>query len=72
MPLMIEAVIYMLACARIGIIHSVVFGGFSAKELSNWIVDCNAKIILSASCGIEPHKIIDYPKIVRDALALSA
>lgn len=50
----------MLACARIGVTHSVVFGGFSAKELSSRIVDCKPKLIFSASCGIEPHRLVDY------------
>ena len=50
----------MLGCARLGIVHSVVFGGFAAKELSSRIVDSGCKLIIGASCGIEPHKRIDY------------
>lgn len=60
MPMILESAVVMLACSRIGAIHSVVFGGFAAKELASRIKDSNAKIIVSASCGIEPHKIIDY------------
>jgi propionyl-CoA synthetase len=52
MPMIPQAVIAMLACARIGAIHSVVFGGFAAKELANRIDDCGAKAVVSASCGI--------------------
>ena len=64
MPMVIEAAIAMLACARIGAIHSVVFGGFAAKELANRIDDCNPKLIITASCGIEPSKHIKYVPIV--------
>jgi len=64
MPMVIEAAIAMLACARIGAIHSVVFGGFAAKELANRIDDCNPKLIITASCGIEPSKYIKYVPIV--------
>ena len=53
MPMVPEAVFAMLACARIGAIHSVVFGGFAAKELATRIDDAKPKVILSASCGIE-------------------
>lgn len=58
----------MLACARIGLIHSVVFGGFSSTELWSWVIDSKSKLIISATCGIEPHKIIDYPDIIRKAI----
>ena len=61
MPMIVETPVAMLACARIGVIHSVVFGGFSPEELANRILDCDPSIILSASCGLEPHKMIDYP-----------
>lgn len=67
MPMIIETAVAMLACCRIGVIHSVVFGGFSANELANRIKDCKPKIILSSSCGLEPHKIIHYPKMIREA-----
>ena len=58
MPMVPEAVIAMLACARIGAIHSVVFGGFAAHELATRIDDARPKVILSASCGIEPGRIV--------------
>lgn len=68
MPMVIEAAIAMLACARIGAIHSVVFGGFAAKELANRIDDCHPKLIIVSSCGIEPGKHIKYVPIVEQAL----
>lgn len=58
----------MLACARIGAIHSVVFGGFAAKELANRIDDCTPKLIMTCSAGLEPKKIIKYAPIVDAAL----
>lgn len=58
MPMIPEAVIAMLATVRLGALHSVVFGGFSAKELAKRIKHCQPKIIVSASCGIEPNRII--------------
>ncbi len=66
-----EAIFAMLACARIGAIHSVVFGGFAAKELGSRITDARPKLIVSASCGIEPHKTLDYKVILDNAIALS-
>ena len=66
-----EAIFAMLACARIGAIHSVVFGGFSAKELGSRITDAKPKVIMSASCGLEPHKTIDYKTILDNAISLS-
>lgn len=71
MPMIPEAIFSMLACARIGAIHSVVFGGFAAKELAGRIVDAKPSLIISASCGIEPHKIIDYKSILDEALELA-
>jgi propionyl-CoA synthetase len=71
MPMVLESAVCMLACARLGAIHSVVFGGFSSKELANRIKDCQPKIILTASCGLEPHKVIDYPTMVREALKIA-
>ena len=59
----------MLACARIGAIHSVVFGGFAAKELAGRVQDARPKLILTASCGLEPHKTIDYKQILDQALS---
>ena len=69
MPMIIESAFAMLACARLGATHSVVFGGFAAKELANRIDDCKPKVIITASCGIEPNKIIPYPPIVDEALS---
>src|SRR5215510_11585296 len=60
MPMIPEAVFAMLACARIGAVHSVVFGGFAAKELATRIDDCQPKVILSASCGIEGARVVPY------------
>lgn len=71
MPMIPEAVFAMLACSRIGAIHSVVFGGFSAKELAGRIVDADPKIIVSASCGLEPNKVVDYKTILDEALVIS-
>ena len=59
MPMVPEAVIAMLACARIGAIHSVVFGGFAANELAIRIEDTKPKVIVSASCGIEPGRLVE-------------
>jgi propionyl-CoA synthetase len=66
-----EAVFAMLACARIGAVHSVVFGGFAAAELAKRIDDARPKVILSASCGIEPGRIIAYKPLLDAAVALS-
>jgi propionyl-CoA synthetase len=71
MPMVPEAVIAMLACARIGAIHSVVFGGFAARELATRIDDAKPKVILSASCGIEPGRIVHYKPLLDEAIALS-
>lgn len=70
MPMIIESAFAMLACARLGAIHSVVFGGFSAKELANRIDDCLPKMIITCSSGIEPNKVIKYTPIVDEALSL--
>jgi propionyl-CoA synthetase len=71
MPMIPEAVIAMLACGRIGAIHSVVFGGFAANELASRIDDSKAKIILSASCGYEQGKIIAYKPLLKKAIELA-
>ena len=71
MPMVPEAVIGMLACARIGAIHSVVFGGFAARELATRIDDAKPKVILSASCGLEPGRIVAYKPLLDEAIALS-
>ena len=70
MPMILEAPIAMLATARIGAVHSVVFGGFSARELANRIQNSDAKLIISASCGLEPHKIVDYRAMISEARVL--
>ncbi len=72
MPMIPEAVIAMLACARIGAIHSVVFGGFAAPELASRIDDSKPTAILSASCGIEPGRIVHYKPLLDGALRLAA
>ncbi len=71
MPMAPEAVIGMLACARLGAIHSVVFGGFAAHELASRIDDAKPKLILSASCGIEPTRIVAYKPLLDKALDLA-
>ncbi|KZD25898.1 propionyl-CoA synthetase [Tardiphaga robiniae] len=71
MPMVPEAVVAMLACARIGAVHSVVFGGFAAKELATRIDDARPKLILSASCGIEPGRIVQYKPLLDEAIALA-
>ena len=71
MPMIPQAVFAMLACARIGAIHSVVFGGFAAKELATRIDDARPKVILSASCGIEPNRTIAYKPLLDEAIALA-
>jgi propionyl-CoA synthetase len=68
MPMIPEAVIAMLACARIGAIHSVVFGGFAAHELAGRIEDATPKVIVSASCGIEPGRLIPYKPLLDEAI----
>ena len=71
MPMVPEAVIAMLACARIGAIHSVVFGGFAANELALRIDDAQPKAILAASCGIEPGRIIAYKPLIDEAIEIA-
>jgi propionyl-CoA synthetase len=71
MPMVPEAVVAMLACARLGAIHSVVFGGFAAKELATRIDDARPRVILSASCGIEVQRVIPYRPLVDRALELA-
>ncbi|ARR57759.1 propionyl-CoA synthetase (plasmid) [Rhizorhabdus wittichii DC-6] len=72
MPMVPEAVFAMLACARIGAIHSVVFGGFAANELAKRIDDAKPKLVLTASCGLEPGRIIDYKTLLDRALDLAS
>ena len=71
MPMIPEAAIAMLACARIGAIHSVVFGGFAAKELATRINDAKPKVMVSASCGVEGKKVIPYKPLLDKAIELS-
>ena len=72
MPMVPEAVTAMLACARIGAVHSVVFGGFAANELATRIDDAKPKVILSASCGIEVARVIEYKPLLDNAIELSS
>ena len=71
MPMVPEAIVAMLACARIGAIHSVVFGGFAPNELAKRIADAKPKVIVSASCGLEPGRTIPYKPMLDEAIALS-
>ncbi|GAA6208645.1 propionyl-CoA synthetase [Cognatishimia sp. WU-CL00825] len=71
MPMVAEAIFAMLACARLGAIHSVVFGGFAAQELATRIDDAAPKAIISASCGIEPGRVIAYKPLLDAAIELS-
>jgi propionyl-CoA synthetase len=71
MPMVPEAVVAMLACARIGAIHSVVFGGFAAKELATRIDDARPKLMVSASCGIEINRVIPYKPLLDKAIELA-
>ncbi|WP_422037765.1 propionyl-CoA synthetase [Roseibium sp.] len=72
MPMVPEAIFAMLACARLGAIHSVVFGGFAAAELATRIDDARPKVIVSASCGIEPTRIVAYKPLLDAAIEMSA
>ncbi|MCY4227054.1 MAG: propionyl-CoA synthetase [Gammaproteobacteria bacterium] len=71
MPMIPEAVISMLACARIGAIHSVVFGGFAANELAVRIDDCQPKMIVASSCGIEPGRVVEYKPLLDRAIEMA-
>ena len=71
MPMVPEAAVAMYACARIGAIHSVVFGGFAANELAVRIDDCGAKVVVSASCGIEPNRLVEYKPLLDGAIELA-
>lgn len=72
MPMIPQAVFAMLACARLGAIHSVVFGGFAAKELATRINDAKPKLIVSASCGVEPGRIVAYKPLLDGAIEMAA
>ncbi len=71
MPMIPEAVIAMLACARIGAIHSVVFGGFAAAELAARIDDARPSVVVTASCGVEPTRVVEYLPLLERALELA-
>ena len=72
MPMVPEALVAMYACARIGAIHSVVFGGFASRELATRIDDAKPKLIVTASCGIEPGRVVAYKPLLDEAIKLSA
>jgi propionyl-CoA synthetase len=71
MPMVPETVMAMLACARIGAIHSVVFGGFAAKELATRIDDARPKVVLAASCGVEPNRVVAYKPLLDEAIRMA-
>jgi propionyl-CoA synthetase len=72
MPMVPEAVMAMLACARLGAVHSVVFGGFAASELAVRIEDAQPRVVMSASCGIETSRIVEYKPLLDRAIEMSA
>ncbi|MDB5507574.1 MAG: Acetyl-coenzyme synthetase [Hyphomicrobiales bacterium] len=72
MPMIPEALVAMLACARIGAVHSVVFGGFAAKELATRIDDAKPKLVLTASCGIEPGRVVAYKPLLDAAIEMAS
>ena len=72
MPMIPEAVVAMLGCARLGAVHSVVFGGFAAAELAKRIDDATPKAIISASCGHEPSRVVAYKPLLDEAIELSS
>src|SRR5437764_1175185 len=71
MPMVPEAAMAMLACARLGAVHSVVFGGFAAPELASRIADAKPRAIVSASCGLEPGRVVAYKPLLDGAIELS-
>ena len=71
MPMVPEAVVAILACARLGAVHSVVFGGFAANELATRIDDAKPKVMVSASCGIEVNRVIEYKPLLDEAIRLA-
>ena len=72
MPMIAEAAFAMLACARLGAVHSVVFGGFAARELATRIDDAKPKVIISASCGLEPGRVIAYQPLLDGAIEMAS
>lgn len=71
MPMVSEAIFSMLACARLGAVHSVVFGGFAAQELAARLNDSEAKLVISASCGLEPGRVVAYKPLLDQAIELA-
>ena len=71
MPMIPETVVAMLACARLGAVHSVVFGGFAAKELAVRIDDARPRVIVAASCGVEPSRVVEYKPLLDRAIELA-
>src|SRR5579864_7769878 len=71
MPMVPEAVVAMLACARLGAVHSVVFGGFAPSELASRIDDAEPKVIVSASCGVEGKRVLPYKPLLDEALRIA-
>src|SRR3546814_18832492 len=71
MPMVPEAVFAMLACARIGAVHSVVFGGFASHELAKRINDAEPRLVLTASCGLEPGRTVAYKPLLDAAIELA-
>src|SRR3546814_11106508 len=72
MPMVPEAVFAMLACARLGAVHSVVFGGFASPELAKRIDDAEPKLVLTASCALEPGRVVGYTPLLTAALDLAS
>ena len=72
MPMIAETVMAMLACARLGAVHSVVFGGFAGQELATRIDDATPKLIIAASCGIEPNRVVAYKPMLDEAIEFSS
>lgn len=71
LPMIPEAVFAALACARIGAIHSIVFGGFAAMELAGRITDCTPKLVITTNFGLEPNKVVNYTSILTEAMQIS-
>lgn len=72
MSAVVESLVAMLACARLGAVHSVVFGGFAAHELASRIEDAQPKVVIATSCGVEPKGVINYEPMVTGALERSS
>src|SRR6202035_4882595 len=72
LPMVPDAVVSMLACARIGAVHSVVVGGFAARELAIRVDDARPKVVISASCGVETARIVPYKPLLDEALRLAS